>query len=159
MLGLAAALTLFSGCTTIAIDPTLAGRPTVIKEADKMPEVRLSAAMLTLEDPVKDFGNTYQIQSAKVFRAVFTGGEEAPYVLDLVNHSVAKQSSDVMLLGTSTQITYTISVVLRRPDGTKQTFNSTGSASTAWTLDRAMREALERAAIDLAAQIRAVTSP
>lgn len=115
----------------------------------------MTTELATLENDAKDFGFTFRFQTGKVFHQVFTGDEDAPAVLSLVNSTVSKQSSNIMLLGTSTQIIFSVSVSLRAPDGSKHILSATGAGSTAWTIDRAAREAVERAVIDLAAQVKA----
>lgn len=154
---LALALLALAGCSTPAIvDPTAAKRETLITPEAVVSDVRLSTQLATLESDVKDFGVLFRAQSGKVFREVFTGGEDATASLDLVSVNISKSSSDLMLLATKTQIVFQVSVALRTADGQKHVLSSTGVGSTAWTIDRAMREAMEKAVLDLGKQVQAV---
>ncbi len=152
-----ALLLALAGCSTpVVVDPTAANRETLITPQSAVPAVRLSTQLATLENDVSDFGFKFRAQSGKVFRQVFTGGEDAPAMLDLVNVNISKSSSDLMILATKTQIVFQVSVSLRAADGQKHVLSSTGVGSTAWSIDRAMREAMEKAVLDLGKQVEAI---
>lgn len=150
---------LLTGCVTVQVDPTKAARESVIPEGFSLAQVRPTLKLATSEDTVKQMGNTFNVQSGKIFRQVFVGGDDAPYVLDAVNLQLSQNLGDFMVLASSTSVTYSASVLLTGPDGRKQTLNAMGTAKTMWTLDRAIREAIERAVIDLAHQINALSTP
>ena len=156
ILALAVVLAL-AGCVSNApMDITKSGRESVIPADLRLNDVRLSIKLATLEDNVGQMGSTYSVHSGKVFRQVFSGGEDAPFSLDLINSSMTQSMNDVMILATKSNVTYTASVVLV-VDGSKQTISSTATASTAWTLDRAAREAVERVVVDIARQVEVLT--
>lgn len=148
----ALAMLALAGCVTNApMDITQSGRESVIPADLRVKNIRLSVSLATLEDKVGQMGSTFSVHSGKVFRQVFVGGEDAPVSMDLVNSSMTQSMGDFMLLASKSNVTYTASVVLT-VNGTKHTISSTATASTAWTLDRAAREAVERVVIDIARQ-------
>lgn len=146
---------LCAGCVSNApMDITQSGRESILP-ADLKLQIRLTTKLATLEDPVKMMGNSFNVHSGKVFRTVFVGGEDAPVVMDLVNSSMSQSLNDVMILATKSNVNYSVSVLISQGDK-KQILTTTSSASTAWTLDRAAREAVEKAVIDLARQAQAL---
>lgn len=152
----ASVMALFSaGCVSnVPMDITQSGRESVLP-ADLKLQIRLTTKLATLEDPLKMMGNSFNVHSGKVFRAVFVGGEDAPVVMDLVNSSMTQSLNDVMILATKSNVNYSVSVLVSLGDK-KQILTTTSTASTAWTLDRAAREAVEKAVIDLARQAKAL---
>lgn len=145
-------VTAVSGCVSNApLDITHSGRESIIPSGFSVTNVRLTTRLATLEDSLTQMGNQFNVQSGKVFRQVFTGGEEAPVYLDIVNSSMSQGLNNVLVLATKTNVTYSASVLLVK-DGEKHVLSSTATAGTAWTIDRAAREAVERVVIDLAKQ-------
>jgi hypothetical protein len=159
-LGLAALLAL-AGCVTTptAIDPTQSARKSLITPADIIPDAHLSPALACMENDVKSLSIPFRSQTGKVLSQIFTGGADARCQMDLVSSSMTASSSDFALVMNKTQIFFTLSVVVRVDHGPKQVLSATGMGSTVGFPALAMREAAERAALDLAKQVRIVVSP
>ena len=144
---------LFVGCVSHApMDITRSGRDSVLPPDLKLTSVRLTAKLAAATDTFAIMGSTFDVQTGKVYMQVFTGGEEAGATLDLVNSSMTQSMNDVMIIATKSNITYSATVVLKYPGG-KQVITSSATASTAWSSDRAAREAVERVVIDIAKQV------
>jgi hypothetical protein len=114
--------------------------------------VRLGLRLATLEDPMKQLGSVFQIQSGKVYRQIFTGGEEAAAVVELVNSSITQNTADNMIVWSTQAVHYSATVELRH-HGQVRLLHSSATGNTAWATDRAAREAVELVAIDLAKQV------
>jgi hypothetical protein len=144
---------LLTGCVSnMPMDVTKAGRESILPAGLVLPNVRLTTKLATAEDVLSQMGSTFNVQSGKVYRQVFTGEEGAPARLELVNSSITQSMSDVMILGTKSNVTYTATLLFTYGDGKQQMITSTGTAATAWTVDRAAREAVERVVVDVAKQ-------
>lgn len=151
LLTLGAVVLALAGCVTHApMDLTRSGRESLLTPADRLVAVRPSLALATREDTLNQMGNTYRVQTGKVLREVFTGGDAAPAVADLVDASLSHQFSSGL---TKATVTYAATMRLRDARG-ERTFTARATAETMWTVDRAAREAVERVALDLARQIR-----
>lgn len=138
-----------AGCGTMDVDVTSWERSSLLSNANvRLPNVRLSAQLLSHNDQLVAFGMTNQIASEKIFRAVFAGNEDAPASLDLVNASLSKNGVN---LTDRMVVTYRIETVLRTPDGQRHTLTATAE-SKKLSVDGAMREAIEKATLDLARQ-------
>jgi len=145
---------LLGGCVSNApMDITRSGRDSILPADLVMPNVRASTKLATAEDSMTQMGMSFSVHSGKVYRKVFTGGEGAPASLDLVNSSLAQN----MGLLTSS-VTYNVSVMLIY-ENKKQVITASATANTAWTIDRAAREAIERAVIDVAKQCEVYLAP
>ena len=156
--GLAIAL-ICVGCTSPAIiNPTESGRASLVGEMDKVANVRLTEKLAMLEVDTGSKAFFFRVQCGKIFQQLFLGGEHAPAVLDLINATMTDSNSDHFIFWTKSQVIFSVSVSLRAPDGSKHILSSTGAGSTDGGIDRAMREATERAALDLAKQVKAVLS-
>lgn len=152
LLALGAVLLALAGCVTNApMDLTRSGRESLLTPADRLAAVRPSLALATREDTLNQMGNTYRVQTGKVLREVFAGGDAAPAVAELVDASLTHQFSSGL---TKATVTYAATIRLRDARG-ERTFTARATAETMWTVDRAAREAVERVALDLARQIAA----
>lgn len=149
LLGALSAL-LLAGCGTLDVDVTSWERSTHLADATKLPNIRLSAQLLSHNDQLVAFGVTNQIASEKIFRAVFTGNEDAPASLDLVSAKLTKNDFN---LTDRLVVTYQLSVVLKTKDGQRHEITATAE-SKKMTVDGAMREAIEKATLDLASRIK-----
>jgi hypothetical protein len=147
----------FAGCVggPAAINPTEAPRKSLISPNNTMPDVRLSAPLASLQNEIKSVGIPFRSETGKALSQIFSGGPEAKTEIDLVNSSMTASSSDFALLLNKTQVFFTLSISVRGSDGSKHILNATGMGTTTGFVALAIREAIERAAIDLAAQIRA----
>ncbi len=149
---LGAVLFVLAGCVTHApMDLTRSGRESLLTPADRLAGVRPSLALATREDTLNQMGNTYRVQTGKVLREVFAGGDAAPAVADLVDASLTHQFSRGL---TKATVTYAATIRLKDARG-ERTFTARATAETLWTVDRAAREAVERVALALARQIQA----
>lgn len=146
-----AAILLAAGCmSNVPMDITQSGRNSVLPVGIETTAVRTSIALATHEDTLNQMGNTFSVQSGKVFRRVFAGADDAAASIDLINSRISTH------MGAFTAgVTYTVSVAYTA-GGQKHILSSTANATTAWTIDRAAREAVELAVIDLAMQIKAL---
>lgn len=151
------ACVILSGCVHNApIDVTQSGRESVIPAGFVAPEIRPTVKLAMLEDVVPQMGNTYSVNSGKVFRSVFTGSESAPASLDVIESSMTQNTAaGALYLTSNLTVTYSVRAVLN-VNGQKHNLSATASASTSWTLDRAAREAVERVVVDLAKQANAL---
>lgn len=141
-----------SGCVSnMPMDITQSGRASILPDDLRLSQVRLTVKLATVEDVVSQMGSTFNVHSGKIYRQVFTGGETAPASLDLINSSMTQSMNDVMIFATKSNVTYSATVLLTIGDK-KQIITSTATAATAWTLDRAAREAVERVVIDISKQ-------
>lgn len=147
-----AAILLAAGCmSNVPMDITQSGRDSVLPAGIETSAVRTSIALATHEDTLNQMGSTFSVQSGKVFRRVFAGADDAPASIDLINSRISTH------MGAFTAgVTYTVSVAYTA-GGQKHILSSTANATTAWTIDRAAREAVERAVTDLAMQARAIS--
>lgn len=151
LLALGAVVLALAGCVTHApMDLTRSGRESLLTPADRLVALRPSLALATREDTLNQMGNTYRVQTGKVFRQVFAGGDAAPAVADLVDASLTHQFSSGL---TKATVTYAATIRLQDARG-EHTFTARATAETMWTVDRAAREAVERVVLDLARQIR-----
>ena len=145
-------MAILSGCVSnLPMDITQSGRASILPPDLKLSKIRLTVKLATAEDVVSQMGSTFNVHSGKIYRQVFTGGENNIVSLDLINSSMTQSMSDVMILGTTSNVTYSATLLLMIGDK-KYIISSTATASTAWTLDRAAREAIERVVIDIAKQ-------
>jgi hypothetical protein len=146
------ALLASSGCVSnVPMDITQSGRASILPGDLQLSKVRITVKLATFEDLVGQMGSTFNVHSGKIYRQVFTGDEDAPASLDLINSSMTQSMNDVMIFATKSNVTYSATVLLTIGDK-KQIITSTATAATAWTLDRAAREAVERVVIDIAKQ-------
>jgi len=147
-----AAMLLASGCVSnVPMDITQSGRDSVLPAGIETTAVRTSIALATHEDTLNQMGSTFRVQSGKVFRRVFAGADDATGSIDLINSRISTH------MGAFTAgVTYTVSVAYTA-GGQKHILSSTANATTAWTIDRAAREAVELAVTDLAMQVRAIS--
>jgi len=141
-----------TGCGTADVDVTSWERRTLLKDNVNLSDVRLSAQLLSHNDRLVAFGMTNQIASEKIFRTVFTGNDDAPATLYLVS---AKVSKNEFSLTDRLAVTYQLSVVLKTKDGQRHELTATAT-SNRMTIDRAMREAIEIATLDLARQCKSL---
>jgi hypothetical protein len=144
----ALAMLALTGCGTMDVDVTSWERSTLLAGRAPLSQVRLSARMLTHNDLLVFAGVTNQIASEKIFRAVFTGNEDAPASLDLVRTGLRYE---VPSLFKRVVVSYEIEVLLKLPDGTRQNLRATADVP-AMIIDSGIREAIERATLDLARQ-------
>ncbi len=88
---IALAVTLaLGGCATGRLDPTKSGRDTVIPSGFVLTNIRLSPKLAALEDIPAFTGSSspVNVQTGKVFRQIFTGGEDATCSLDFISASL-----------------------------------------------------------------------
>ena len=138
---------LFAGCmSNVPMDISHSGRDSILPPGLELKNVRITTKLATREDVLAQMGSTFNVQSGKVYRVVFTGEETAPATLDLVSSSIG-QSMGLL----TASVTYNVTATLKYGDKT-QVLTATGTSSTAWTIDRAARNAVEQAVIDLAKQ-------
>ncbi len=141
-----------AGCLTNApMDITAAGGQSILPVDLTLSNVRPGIRLATLEDSLKQLGSTFNVHSGKVFRRVFTGGDDAPASIELVNSSIQQSIADNFIVWQTQQVVYTATVELRY-NGQVRTLHSTGMGTTGINTDRAAREAIERAVIDIAKQ-------
>lgn len=140
-----------SGCGTLDVDVTSWERSTMLPNARKVPGVRLSAQLLSHSDSAIFLSTTYVIPSEKIFRAVFTGNEDAPASLDLVE---AKLTSNGFNLSERLVVTYEIETILR-VGAARHTLRAKAEGRGA-SFDSQMRNAIEQATLDLARQCEAI---
>jgi hypothetical protein len=136
-----------TGCGTLDVDVTSWERSSLLADAPKLPTVRLSAAMLSHNDQLVFVGITHQIASEKIFRAVFTGNEDSPASLDLVGASLSRTETS---LTKKLVVSYKLEVALRYR-GQRHAISATAEGK-GWGADIMMRDAIERATIDVARQ-------
>lgn len=136
---------MLAGCGTVPVDVTSAGRPTQLTAADQRHDVRLSAGLLTLQDKAH-WGVTYTIESGQVLRGVFAGNDQAPIALDLEDHSMEARAD-----GADTVAIYQLRVRLN--DG--EMIHVIAEGRSKLGLNRAMPEAVEKAALQLSRNITA----
>jgi hypothetical protein len=147
-----------AGCVTAPMDVTTAGRDTIIPQTLRLADVRIGLKLATLEDPLKQLGSTFNIQSGKIFRQVFTGGDDAPAFIDIVHSSISQQTVDQMIVWSSQQVIYTATVEFRH-NGQTRTLHASAPGKTSFSTDRAAREAIEKVVIDIAKQAQIFMRP
>ena len=140
-----------SGCATKPIpqDLTQSDRTTLIKADDRLDAVRVTAALASSNVDVKQLGITIRFNTGDVFRQVFAGSEGSPLVMELIQQEMKQQTG----LWTAS-VNYSVTVKVSHADKAV-ILSATGLGSTAWTLDRGAREAVEQAVLNIKRQVQA----
>ena len=152
VVGLAAVLVL-AGCTTVQVDPTKEGKSAVGVNLTPVPQVTASPQLVARTDTVKNMAQLV-FSTGKVFGEVFPGGEGARGRMELISASCDEMVTESWLVG-KTNLTYTVTVSLDL-DGRRHVLTARGTGTTHHSYPNAMREAVERAAAELAGQVRAL---
>lgn len=143
-----------TGCVTVVhVDPTTEGRAATGVDLSPVNQISASPALLAHTDSVNNLA-TLVFSTGKIFGQVFTGGADARGRLELISAHCEEMTSESWLIG-KTNLTYSITVALDL-DGRRHVLTATGTGSTHHSYPDAMREAVEKATANLAAQTRAV---
>ena len=155
-LAFACILTLCGCVANQPLDITHEGGESILPETLRLANVRVGAKLANAEDTIERLERT--VQTGKVYRQVFTGSDDAPAVIELVNSSCTAEIGSPYA-GASGEIedpraTYSATVALTFK-GETHILKTTKAVSSYKSIERAVRKAVERGVLDLTRQAQA----